>query len=80
MRLLDTRTLDVVEFLTDEDMPQYAILSHMWRGQEVSWAQWQDRRKWLRDFEDSAGSAKIAACCRLAASNGFAWVWVDTYV
>jgi hypothetical protein len=36
MRLLDARTLEVVEFM-DHQIPEYAILSHIWiTGQEVT--------------------------------------------
>ncbi|TLD31138.1 hypothetical protein PspLS_02189 [Pyricularia sp. CBS 133598] len=45
MRLIDTNTIEVVEF-NDFEIPQYAILSHTWGAEEVSYQdmQWVDRR------------------------------------
>ncbi|KXX74926.1 Vegetative incompatibility protein HET-E-1 [Madurella mycetomatis] len=78
MRLLNTATLDIKEFMADDDRPPYAILSHTWGEEEVSWAQWQSRLESPTDVEETLGGAKIAACCRQAAADGFGWAWVDT--
>ena len=72
MRLLDTSTIKLSEFF-DADIPPYAILSHTWGKNEVSF---QDldrvKAKGPRSYE------KIARCCALAASQGYKWVWIDT--
>jgi hypothetical protein len=78
MRLLNASTLDMKEFISDHDRPRYAILSHTWGKQEISWAQWENRH--ASPIEATLGGAKIIGCCRQALADGFAWVWVDTYV
>lgn len=75
MRLLNTRTLKFEEFLGEagKEIPPYAILSHTWGPEEVSY----------KDYVDNNGSSKlgyekIAQFCRLADSEGFNYVWIDT--
>ncbi|KAF4827059.1 Vegetative incompatibility protein HET-E-1 [Colletotrichum tropicale] len=71
MRLLQTTTLDLNEFIGD--VPPYAILSHTWENDEVS----------LQDLSTTAGRSKkgfkkIEACCAQARRDGFDWAWLDT--
>lgn len=72
MRLLDTSTIMLSEFF-DADIPPYAILSHTWGKNEVSF---QD----LDHVKTKGPQAyyKIVRCCALAASKGYNWVWIDT--
>lgn len=72
MRLLHTKHLTFEDFF-DSQIPQYAILSHRWGAKEVSY-------KEMRKGGPRAGQSlqKIQACCRLAASRGKRWVWIDT--
>lgn len=72
MRLLHTTRLEMEEFF-DYQIPKYAILSHRWEEDEVSYEDWLAKRKW-----NGAGYKKIRSCCRLAASAGYEWVWIDT--
>jgi hypothetical protein len=82
MRLLNTETLTFKVFF-DEEIPPYAILSHRWREDEVSYQDFLAHRK-----RDGAGFAKIVRACELAATEEnwygvatrakLAWVWVDT--
>lgn len=74
MRLLNSKTFALVEFLGD-NIPPYAILSHTWGNEEVT----------LRDMQDVVkcstmdGFKKVSACCRQAAEmDELDWVWVDT--
>jgi hypothetical protein len=72
MRLLHSGTLKLKEF-PDNGIPKYAILSHTWGDDEVSFKDMQGyfvkRRK---------GYSKIQGCCKKAASHGFKYIWVDT--
>lgn len=64
MRLLDTTTLELHDFLSD-NIPPYAILSHRWETDgEVTF---QD----LRDGKatEMAGFKKIQGCCARARSD-----------
>ncbi|KAI2469138.1 heterokaryon incompatibility protein-domain-containing protein [Annulohypoxylon bovei var. microspora] len=71
MRLLNTKTYQLTEFAGTR--PQYAILSHRWEEEEVS----------FRDIQEPAASSrkgyeKIKKCCRRAFRDGCKWVWIDT--
>lgn len=74
MRLIDTKTLNLQEFI-DGTIPKYAILSHTWEpGQEVT----------LHEMAalDAAGRkngfSKIRETCRLARRDNIGYAWVDT--
>ncbi|KAE8452147.1 hypothetical protein EG329_001614 [Mollisiaceae sp. DMI_Dod_QoI] len=72
MRLLNTSTLVVLEFLSS-GLPQYAILSHRWERGEVSY---QDLL--TENVSSMQGYSKIKECCAQALSDGWKWVWIDT--
>jgi hypothetical protein len=77
MRLINTETLEMKEFLGDPfcyDFPEYAILSHTWGSDEVSLKDMSN----LDTARAKAGFSKIARCCSIAKSEGLAWAWVDT--
>ncbi len=44
MRLLSSTTLEIREFLSDQNTPPYAILSHTWGEEEVTFADWRPAR------------------------------------
>ena len=71
MRLLNTTTLQFKDFY--DNPPRYAILSHRWEDEEVSYKDVEDKR-----HESKRGWAKIVSCCRLAASRRLKYAWVDT--
>jgi hypothetical protein len=73
MRLLHAKTMELKEFVGDDNLPQYAILSHTWGDDEVSL---QDLSR--SDWKAKAGYLKIRYCCEQAVKEGFDWVWVDT--
>ncbi|THU83721.1 HET-domain-containing protein [Dendrothele bispora CBS 962.96] len=83
MRLINTTTLQVVEFLSI-DVPPYAILSHTWGNEEVTF-----RDMMLRFTEDhaveastrieqKAGFIKIQKSCEIAKRDEFKYIWNDT--
>ncbi|KIM98685.1 hypothetical protein OIDMADRAFT_66246, partial [Oidiodendron maius Zn] len=73
MRLLNSRTLQMKEFIDDDDIPPYAILSHTWGEDEVSLLDME-----RLDISQKKGLAKIQFCCAQAASDNLEWAWVDT--
>ncbi len=75
MRLLNTGTKDpeLREFISDEDIPQYAILSHTWEDEEVKYEEMADPSS-----RKKKGYQKISWCCQQAAMDNIHWVWVDT--
>ena len=72
MRLLNTKSHTFKEFF-DSDIPEYAILSHRWGDDEITFQEFRKGRN-----RDSQGYAKVKQCCSLAEELGLAWVWVDT--
>ncbi|KAF7502245.1 hypothetical protein GJ744_006300 [Endocarpon pusillum] len=63
MRLLHVTKLKLKEFF-DENVPPYAILSHRWGPDEVSYQDFMGGFK-----QDGAGYKKIEKCCAYAATN-----------
>ncbi|EHK18897.1 uncharacterized protein TRIVIDRAFT_119408, partial [Trichoderma virens Gv29-8] len=72
MRLINTRTLKLHQF--HGKPPPYAILSHTWGQEEVSFQDFHlpDQREKL------AGFSKIRSTCKKAYSHGLDYAWVDT--
>ncbi|KAK0733118.1 heterokaryon incompatibility protein-domain-containing protein [Lasiosphaeria miniovina] len=72
MRLLNTQTLKVDLFM-GQTIPAYAALSHTWGDEEVS----------LQDMQSTPprtaeGFRKVEEACRVARSDGYDYVWIDT--
>jgi hypothetical protein len=72
MRLLNVKTRRLEEFYGDE-MPLYAILSHTWGREEVTF---QDLAN--DDHKQKHGYRKIDGCCQAAHEQRISYVWVDT--
>ncbi|KAI6823709.1 hypothetical protein KC340_g994 [Hortaea werneckii] len=76
MRLINTETLDMREFLPAY-IPRYAILSHRWQEEEVSFKQYIKRHKYP-EIQQLKGFAKIVQLCRIARERQMEWAWIDT--
>lgn len=75
MRLIHVHTFQLCEFLGHPStFPNYAILSHTWEDEEVSFQDIQD----IFLARRMKGFGKIKYCCEQAAADGFEWAWVDT--
>jgi hypothetical protein len=72
MRLINTQTYEL-EFFFDRDVPEYAILSHTWGPDEVSYAEIPVAQARLR-----SGWRKIEFACRQALLDGHKYIWADT--
>ncbi|KAL8951001.1 MAG: hypothetical protein Q9222_002999 [Ikaeria aurantiellina] len=72
MRLLDTQTLEPCEILGWSTVP-YAILSHTWGDEEVSFQEIQKPESRVLQ-----GYRKIERCCTQALKDGYSYVWIDT--
>lgn len=72
MRLLNTESMRLEEF-HGSNIPPYAILSHTWGKEEVSF---QDLVG--GDTAKLHGCKKIIGCRNQAVSDGYRYVWVDT--
>ena len=75
MRLLNTSTPSrpKLESFNENEIPPYAILSHTWGTDEVSFHDIQSS-----DFADKGGFAKLQFACTEARKRGWDYVWVDT--
>ena len=74
MWLLDTSTLELRDFV-GASIPPYAILSHTWGDDEVTF---KDMRKYREAAKNKAGYTKIQRCCEKAQESGHQYVWIDT--
>jgi hypothetical protein len=79
MRLIHTTTRKIEEY-HGSDVPQYAILSHTWGRDEVSFADYHDpkyaSRSWNTRYQ--LGWQKIDNACQQAIKQKFDHVWIDT--
>ncbi|KAK5698752.1 hypothetical protein LTR97_006400 [Elasticomyces elasticus] len=86
MRLLDTHTLELHEFTQP---PAYAILSHRWSNEEVTYEDYSlmqraARRSTSKDLDEQIseirsrpGLKKIEECCRYS-QHAISWLKVLT--
>ncbi|KAK0653028.1 heterokaryon incompatibility protein-domain-containing protein, partial [Cercophora newfieldiana] len=72
MRLINTQTLQLEQFLTKR--PPYAILSHTWGAEEVTFQDFMNPSVRKR----KAGYKKIELTCSQARKDGYKYAWVDT--
>lgn len=72
MWLIETSTLKL-KFVGEAEKGSYAVLSHTWGEEEVSFEQ-------FRNLSPTGLTAfsKIAKTCEIALQNGLAYAWVDT--
>lgn len=82
MRLINANTLLFEEFFGPLP-PPYAILSHRWQAEEVSYTEWRKATKTghlppAHPIRSKAGFQKILRFCQLALDGGLEYVWVDT--
>ncbi|KAJ0364047.1 hypothetical protein COL26b_012680 [Colletotrichum chrysophilum] len=82
MWLINTRTLKLEEFF-DAAIPDYAILSHTWGSDEVSFQEFKSLDATSGDpadliIKDRAGYPKIIKACGKALEYRLRYVWVDT--
>ncbi|KAI1207344.1 heterokaryon incompatibility protein-domain-containing protein [Annulohypoxylon truncatum] len=71
MRLLHAKDLVINEY--QENIPPYAILSHTWGDEEVSFVDFIEGKAPCRK-----GYQKIMGCCKQALYDGIEYVWIDT--
>ncbi|KAI0842568.1 HET-domain-containing protein [Hypoxylon sp. FL0890] len=76
MRLINSKSWQMTEFISYNEVEPYAILSHTWHKEEVTYEDWVTL-SWS-DIRKKKGFRKIEYCCHQAAKEGLDWVWVDT--
>jgi hypothetical protein len=76
MRLINTKTLRLEEYFGD-DIPKYAILSHTWGKDEITFQEFQDVQQEEKHGMKN-GYLKILGTCTKALEYGLDYAWVDT--
>jgi hypothetical protein len=74
MRLVNCSSLQLEEFL-GTNILDYAILSHRWEEEKVSFV---DFIRNQAAAKDKRSFRKIFLTCRQALAEGFGYAWVDT--
>ncbi|KAI1113282.1 HET-domain-containing protein [Nemania sp. NC0429] len=80
MRLINTQTQELTEFF--HNVPPYAILSHTWEKEEVTFQEYvlatgpEARRH--THIRRKAGFSKIIGACQRARHDGLKYLWCDT--
>ena len=74
MYLLHTKTYELQRFLGD-NIPAYAILSHTWGEEEVTF---QDISKPTKQVTKMGGFPKIRDSCLKAWEHRLDYIWIDT--
>lgn len=72
MRLLNANTFQLEQFY-DNDIPPYAILSHTWTKDEVTFQEFSTLSR------DDPRLEKTVGCCKQALLDDLNYVWVDTF-
>lgn len=75
MWLINTKTLRL-EHVLSPDIHPYAILSHTWDDEEVTFQDMADL--YFQSCPRKRGYSKIEHTCRLAQQRGLQYAWVDT--
>lgn len=80
MKLRSSETLEIYElFGADIDRVEYAILSHTWGDDEVTY---EDIKSGIKsgnhEYKSKAGYTKLKHFCAQAEKRGIKWVWADT--
>lgn len=75
MRLLHAPTLEFEEFYDDSTRPKYAILSHTWGEQEVTY---KDMRKHRNQAKKKKGFEKITLTTKQTLKDNLEYFWIDT--
>ncbi len=76
MRLLNARTGAMKDFMSEGQTPPYAILSHTWGNEEVTYRDWESLA--TSEIERMEGYEKIGYSRGQAVADGLDWIWVDT--
>lgn len=71
MRLLNAETKQFAELFGQ--IPPYAILSHTWGANELSFKEIE------QDGYTASPKQMVAGCCKQALEDGLEYVWIDTF-
>jgi Heterokaryon incompatibility protein (HET) len=75
MRLIHSEHLTFKSFMEYQSIPKYAILSHTWQDDEITY---RDMVECSNEVVLKRGYRKIKACAQQAVKDGLDYFWVDT--
>ncbi|XP_014550011.1 hypothetical protein COCVIDRAFT_57314, partial [Bipolaris victoriae FI3] len=80
MRLLNTESLELSRPYVPSEVPDYAIFSHRWNTEEVTFADISNAPilHSQSQMRMRNGFAKIQGACKQALHDGYAWIWIDS--
>lgn len=76
MRLLNAKDLTLATFSDESTIPEYAILSHTWGDDEVTFKDLAELS--YEQLVLKKAYTKVRECCAKALEWGLEWVWIDT--
>jgi len=76
MRLLNAKTLTLEYFTAGRTIPHYAILSHTWNDNELTFKDLDQSSR--QEIISKRGYEKVEKCCDMALKWELEWVWMDT--
>ncbi|KAF5352976.1 hypothetical protein D9758_007926 [Tetrapyrgos nigripes] len=75
-RLVDTMSIQLVEFDQKDTVPPYAVISHRWiHDEEVSFQEFMNPQE---EIKSKPGYLKILAACQKARKDQLGYLWIDT--
>ncbi|KAH9208034.1 heterokaryon incompatibility protein-domain-containing protein [Leptodontidium sp. 2 PMI_412] len=77
MRLLNTQSFTLRVF-SSIDLPDYAILSHTWTGNEIIFQDFVNGHIEDENVRLKKAFPKIYGACIQAASDEYEWIWIDS--
>jgi hypothetical protein len=78
MRLLNARNNTLESFVSENEVPRYAILSHRWGPDEVTFDDLDRSDPNGSDPNQRHGYKKINEACRQTSRDGIHYLWIDT--
>ncbi|KAF4344390.1 beta transducin [Fusarium beomiforme] len=79
MRLLNVNTRQLESFFgADEDIPNYAILSHRWGPNEITFQDITQQPLFAFRTSHRQSFTKLWQCCEQAYRDNHVYVWIDT--
>ena len=76
MRLLNVKDFTLTRFNDERAVPEYAMLSHTWGDDEVTFRDLIELS--LKQLILKKSFQKVKRCCTKALEWGIEWVWIDT--
>ncbi|KAF5495642.1 Vegetative incompatibility protein HET-E-1 [Colletotrichum fructicola] len=79
MKLINVHNLEIETFNAGDQVPRYAILSHTWGSDEISFQEWiTNCGNPSPEYLEKDGYLKIINACSKTRDDKLRYLWVDT--